>query len=300
MLVVGGVHLGQAEDLPSLREQALAAVNADRKTHGLGSLSLSANLNEAAQHHADDMLERNYFEHASPEGEMVDDRYAAAGGPAWHLVAENLAQCSGCAGPVDQSRIQELETGWMNSPGHRANILRQGLNQFGFGLATKDDKLYAVQTFAGPGRPIGLQPNEQPEAVTPDEADHLALERINAVRSGQGVPPLQASDALTQVALSLLPDDPSGDFTFVPDDMAKALPADQQEAWAAFSASTAGCGGCGAVPMDVDIRYFTNQWLENPENGGALLSPSMTHLGFAMAANGDGRKLAMAVLGQER
>jgi uncharacterized protein YkwD len=289
-----------AQDLSDLRQLALTAVNADREAHGLEPLVPSEDLDEAAQVHAADMLERNYFEHASPEGETVEDRYVEAGGPSWHLVAENLAQCQGCPGPVEQQQIQKLETGWMNSPGHRANILRQGLNRFGFGLVLKDDRLYAVQTFAGPGVPLGLAEGEKPRPVSAEEATRLGLAEINSARESRGLPHVQESDALVQVAQSLLSDDASTDFDFVPEDLAEALPPDEQQKWAALSASTAGCGGCGPDPTDADIRYFGRQWLENPENSGALLNEAMTHLGFAMTTNGDGRKLAMAVLGQER
>ena len=146
-------------DLAQLRGRALALVNEARERHGLAHLELGADLNEAAQAHARDMLERGYYAHVSPEGETVADRYRATGGSPWHLVAENIARCLGCELPPSTARVEALHEGWMKSPPHRENILRRGLDRFGFGIIVRQDqRLYAVQTFAGPGMPRGLQP----------------------------------------------------------------------------------------------------------------------------------------------
>jgi uncharacterized protein YkwD len=91
------------------------------------------------------MLKRGYFDHVSPEGTTGQDRL----GGDWRLVAENIAMCTGCS--ADAARVEEFHAGWMESAGHRANILAEGITAFGFGLAVEADTIYAVQTFAGPG-----------------------------------------------------------------------------------------------------------------------------------------------------
>ena len=61
--------------------------------------------------------------------------------------------CTGCYPPATLAKIEELQKGWMNSPGHRKNILTPELNSFGYGIVIgKDGRLYAVQNFATLGR----------------------------------------------------------------------------------------------------------------------------------------------------
>lgn len=99
------------------------------------------------------------------------DRNLAAGGSRWRLVTENIGHCATCRSPPSQGDIERQHEDWMKSPEHRANILSQGLDSFGLGLATADGDLYAVQNFAGPGRPLALAEDETAE---PLESDALA------------------------------------------------------------------------------------------------------------------------------
>src|SRR3954453_20453274 len=100
-LVAAGPALAQtADDIPVIRGRALELVNGTRQEHGLPPLALQQQLNTAAQAHADDMLARHYYGHASPEGRTAADRYVLAGGSKWRLIAENIANCSGCPPPA--------------------------------------------------------------------------------------------------------------------------------------------------------------------------------------------------------
>src|SRR5690606_13531909 len=143
----------------------------------LEPLTLSDPLNAAAQAHAEDMLARGYYDHLSPEGEDVADRYRAAGGGEWRRVQENIATCSPCAGAPGAGLVARLHEGWMDSPGHRENILRPGITRFGFGIAAgRDGPLYAVQTFAGPGAQ-GTGAEAAP--LAPEEAAEAFAEAVN-------------------------------------------------------------------------------------------------------------------------
>ncbi|MDZ5695908.1 CAP domain-containing protein [Chelativorans sp. M5D2P16] len=132
-------------DIAGLRRTALALVNDSRRTEGLPPLEMSATLNAAAEAHAEDMARRNFYAHRSPEGRDVADRYRAAGGGDWAIIAENISSCISCARPAGQLRA--FHTGWMQSPGHRSNILDPRVDRFGFGMAAAEGRLYAVQTF---------------------------------------------------------------------------------------------------------------------------------------------------------
>jgi hypothetical protein len=190
----------------------------------------------------------------------------------------------------------------MNSPPHRENILAHGLNAFGFGLSIgPDEGLYAVQTFAGPGVPRSLQPNEQAKALSAQEQAEQATAAINRVRRRAGVPALELSMVLSETARNLLPSKQAENFTLAAaDDIFAALPAGEQRRWRALSVIAGACGGCGTTPTAADVRFFQNEWASGSQYRDKLLDRSITHIGFAMQANGEGRKVAVLALGQRR
>lgn len=290
-----------AAELADLRNRALALVNQARQGQGLAQLELTGPLNQAAQKHAEDMLRRGYYSHSSPEGDTVKDRFRDEGGSRWKLVAENLARCVGCPVPATRDRVEAFQRGWMDSPGHRKNILANGLAGFGFGLAAADGKIFAVQTFAGPGEPRGLAPDEAPVALDRAGQSEAALRAVNRERERAGLGALQPSQALNTVARGLLPDNGDSDSLIDrPDDLYSLLPEGAAADWHSLAVLAAACGGCGTEPTAADIRYFAGQWSGDPEDGRTVLAAEPSHLGFAMQANGEGRKIAIAVMGRRR
>ena len=106
-------------------------LNARRHTEGLSKLEADPDLAELARQHALTMAERQTMGHAV--GTPFAERMKAGGvpGPAY----ENLA--------VGQTAVEEVMTGWMNSPGHRRNMLTDDVNRFGLAVAKgKDIRLY--------------------------------------------------------------------------------------------------------------------------------------------------------------
>ena len=303
-LVAAVPWLAQAQEAPDperLREHALTLVNGSRSEADLTELEPDEALDEAAQAHAQDMLERGYYDHVSPEGDTVLDRYLAAGGSEWELVAENIARCAGCPVPPDIERVDRLHQGWMESPGHRANILSEGVARFGFGLAAGENgEIFAVQTFAGPGVDGGSDQSGGEEALEQDEVVQLALDAINEAREEAGVPGLAASEALTEVARDLVPEDVSGFELEELDGALEALTGGGREDWAAVARVAGTCGGCGPKVTQGDVRSFLSDWLEENGYRERLLDPGMTHLGAVLRADGSGRKVALALLAQER
>ena len=133
-------------DLDIVSREMLAQVNAARKRAGLKPLRLSSVLAKAAQRHAEDMLSRGYFAHRSPSGTTVRERSKAAGYD-WRAVGENIA--------FGQTSVNEVVTTWLESPGHRKNILSPNFSELGLGLAMgrgQDGKyqVYWVQNFGTP------------------------------------------------------------------------------------------------------------------------------------------------------
>ena len=116
--------------------------NAERARHGLRALTVDQRLAAAAQDHSADMVRRAFFAHESPDGRQVWDR-AVAAGYAYRKVAENIA--------AGQRTAEEVVRGWMESPGHRANILDGDLTQIGVGRADGGSYgVYWTQVFGTP------------------------------------------------------------------------------------------------------------------------------------------------------
>jgi uncharacterized protein YkwD len=288
-----GAPVRAAETLDALRLHALALVNKSRQDEGLPALEGDAALTQAAQRHAEDMARRGYFSHVSPTGETIRDRYVAAGGTAG-FVAENIAQCSDCQ--PDGMRIEELHRGWMNSSGHRANILAQGLDGFGFGLAVAGSQLYAVQTFAGPGTTPGAEAAEETGPLDLAGQLALAVDLVNRERQKAGANPLQGSEALSRAVAAKAGGLDLQKKGLPPiESIVQALPAEQRGKFRRMAVLAAQCEGCGIQPSAADIRFFIGRWLGNADYRGMLLDPSRTHLGIAVAADGAGRKTALGL-----
>ena len=290
-----------APALPQLRQQAIELLNAERRARGLPTFRLDETLNRAAEAHAADMAARGYYAHLSPEGRSVMDRYVAAGGERWSLVAENIANCPECRPPVLAAMVERLHRSWMDSPDHRDNMLNPGLDRFGFGIVARPrGGLYAVQTFAGPGQPRTPGTGEAAPgeaAADPRAIRQRALDLVNATRRDAGVPLLAPSAALATAAATLLP--ARGDVA-LHGDILETVPAADRPNWRLVSVLAGACGGCGAAANPADIAFFQDQWLGNAQYRRTILDPAFTHLGFALQADGSGRKVAAAMLGQHR
>jgi uncharacterized protein YkwD len=128
---------GRQGQLAQYAAQVLDLTNAERARAGCGALHPDSRLAAAAQGHSVDMAKRNYFSHDTPEGVSPWDRIKAAGYA--NPGAENIAY--GYRTPAD------VMTGWMNSPGHRANILNCQLHALGVGVADSPRGPYWTQDF---------------------------------------------------------------------------------------------------------------------------------------------------------
>ena len=121
-----------ADNLDEVRAAVLCLHNRDRAAAGLPALKENAKLRKAALGHSDDMVSRRYFDHDEPDGDGMVDRIKRAGyvrpGDAWSL-GENIAW-----GTSDLATAAEIHNTWMNSAGHRANILRRSFKEIGIGI----------------------------------------------------------------------------------------------------------------------------------------------------------------------
>ena len=278
-------------DLSALRQEALDLTNAARAEAGLAALTASDTLDQAAQDHAADMLERDYHAHVSPKGETPFDRFVAAGGSRWAQSGENIATCSGCAVPPASARVRAFHTGWMQSPGHRENILSDGFDSFGFGIIGAGSTVYAAQTFSGPGSDATNGGDARP--MTPEAVRALALEQVDDARDALGLGPLEADDALDTLAeraLEALTNDPGA----LPQDVFGLLP-EGSSGWTSLALQAASLGGAGANLTQDIVTTIVSDWANAQEGDQSLGGASASHFGFAANAQGDGRISAVAV-----
>ncbi|XEC96531.1 CAP domain-containing protein [Paenibacillus tarimensis] len=105
-------------------QQVLNLVNQERSKAGLQSLSMNGSLSNVATVKAQDMINNNYFSHQSPTYGSPFDMMRSFG-ISFRAAGENIAK--------GQRSPSEVMTQWMNSPGHRANILNGSFTQIGVG-----------------------------------------------------------------------------------------------------------------------------------------------------------------------
>ena len=138
-----GDLLPAADNLALIEASTLCLLNDERAQRGLRPLTTNPRLAVAAINHSRDMVANQYFAHESKTGTDVVDRlrssrYIPRSGK-W-TVGENLAWGTGTLGtPV------AIVNAWMNSEGHRANVLNRSYKEIGLGIVT-----------GNPAKPTGL------------------------------------------------------------------------------------------------------------------------------------------------
>lgn len=117
-VAIGGI------EKTTLIAELLREVNIQREHNGKQPLRLNSRLTAAAQKHAKNMSENNFFGHLSPDGHGVMERVTEEG-YLWRAIAENIS--AGLSSP------KFTVTAWMNSRDHRANLLNGEFNEVGIG-----------------------------------------------------------------------------------------------------------------------------------------------------------------------
>ncbi len=135
------VKVPDMSQIKSFENEVVRLVNVERSKQGLAPLKSNWQLSRVARYKSQDMINNNYFSHTSPTFgdpfKMIKDfgiNYRTAG--------ENIA--------YGQNSAQEVMNGWMNSQGHRSNILNSKFSQIGVGLAIdQSGRKYWTQMFIG-------------------------------------------------------------------------------------------------------------------------------------------------------
>lgn len=145
----------------ALEQYMLNLINQDRAKAGVGALKFDGELNQAADSHSAWMDSANVLSHTGSGGSSPGDRVKAAGYDAvsW---GENVAYASDRGAPgLDQADVQTLHANLMNSPGHRANLLKADTVDIGIGLTMDGGKQsYVTQNFGKPTKSQAGEPDD--------------------------------------------------------------------------------------------------------------------------------------------
>lgn len=148
--VTGFVPWWQSAQFPGLvevEELVFHYTNEERKRHGKPPLAWSEPLRAASRQHSQEMLEKNYFDHRSPVAGHQSPMERAYLAGFFGLTGENILSWTRHQASSAEAVAREMVADWMNSPGHRANILRDRYNQLGVGVVKLGNRWMATQVF---------------------------------------------------------------------------------------------------------------------------------------------------------
>lgn len=150
--------------------------NEERQKAGLSILSYENKIASIARDHSKNMAENNFFSHTDPEGLSASDRISK-GYPELFSAgsSENIAYNFG---KTDEEAAENLMKAWMNSTGHRANILNSSLTYIGIGIYIKNSRIYATQSFI---KPVSVPVTDLSKVITYGESTNLTFKFYSGV-----------------------------------------------------------------------------------------------------------------------
>ncbi|TWT60755.1 CAP domain-containing protein [Rubinisphaera italica] len=154
LLASSSTALAQTE-----QQQLLNMINQERAKQNMQPLAMNDKLTKAAQDWSKYMADNDYFNHLSPDGTTPQQRAQQAGYPdfsGW----ENIY-----AGGGDLGKPANTFDGWMNSPGHKANMLKADLNEVGLGVAVNSTGVKYWTLLAGIGKNVKAPMANKPIAA---------------------------------------------------------------------------------------------------------------------------------------
>lgn len=132
------VNVTEPESSSSMTDEVIELINKERKKAGLSPLTADNALNDVAALRAAELTKK--FDHTRPDGSSCFTAIKDAG-IKYFTAAENIAR--------GQKSAESVVKSWMNSPGHRANILNGDVTKIGVGYVKYNGKYYWVQVFTG-------------------------------------------------------------------------------------------------------------------------------------------------------
>ncbi len=143
----GGSGL-ESEDgfIPYVEQLIFDKVNQERAKENVPSLENNQTMNQYARTKSQDMGDRNYFSHENPEGDLMN-AFMQQDGVYYQAWGENIAYIGGDTNENLEEVAEQFMSNWMNSSGHRENILSTNFSSIGIGVYRVGNKIYATQEF---------------------------------------------------------------------------------------------------------------------------------------------------------
>lgn len=130
------------KEMREMERKVFDGINAQRKKNNLSALIWDDKIMEAARSHSQNMATRNFFSHCDPRLGELDERLKR-NKIEWQMCGENIFYQKGYPNPV-----QIAVDGWMDSPGHKKNILTPEFTHSGVGIFRRTDgTFYYTQIF---------------------------------------------------------------------------------------------------------------------------------------------------------
>ena len=177
-----------AGNVAAVGQATLCLLNQQRAAHGLGALVENAKLSNASTGYSQRMVGQGFFDHESPDGGTLVDRLTGAGylgsDDAW-VVGENIGWGQGTL-----ATARSMVSAWMDSPGHRANLLSGDYTEVGLGLAlgTPADQTwgatYTTDFGAGGGDPAPTHARAKATSVRTKVTRRTSCARAASARHG--------------------------------------------------------------------------------------------------------------------
>ncbi|MCA9214183.1 MAG: CAP domain-containing protein [Planctomycetales bacterium] len=153
--------------------------NDHRVKHGLPLVTRHSKLDASSLYHAKRMIATGEFEHTLSDGVDLGQRVQAAC-YIFQTVRENLAWHDDYIGATPNSLARDIVNGWINSPGHQANLVADDVTQIGISVRRTFSRVYAVQNFGKPMVSI-------PALLRPAKRTSFAKQTSSSKRPGRFV-----------------------------------------------------------------------------------------------------------------
>lgn len=245
-----------------MARRVIELVNAKRAAHGIEPLAENQKLDMLATTKSRDMRDNGYFDHKSPTLGHAQDMMTAAG-IRWLAAGENIA--------AGQRTPEEVMNGWMNSPGHRRNILSPKFTEIGVGYVEGGPNgRYWTQMFL-----------RQVKRKDPAECRRRVVELVNIERRKGGLPPLRENRDLSKLATMKSADMRDRDYV----EHESPTYGGVSDMMTTYGIDWQGAGENIAAGQDTPEEVMDG-WMNSPGHRKNIMSPLFTEIGVGYEEGG--------------
>lgn len=137
------INTKESVDISLLEHRVFERINQKRAEFGLEMLVWNEQVAAVSRLHSANMAKYDFFSHVGIDGKQIDGRADSLGLSKWRMIGENIAYNMGFDDPIERAI-----SGWMQSPGHRKNLLRNNWKETGIGISVSaKGKYFITQVF---------------------------------------------------------------------------------------------------------------------------------------------------------